>query len=73
MARTGDKVARLYFGGGIDLMLPPDIDLEDEEAVDEARDAALLAALADGTFTEAVEIADSDVGTLDASNHVRNA
>ena len=68
MANPGDKVVRLYFGGTLDLVLPPDIDLDDEEAVAEARDTLMLAALADGTFTEAVNVDDSETGIVGFCN-----
>lgn len=73
MAQPGDRILRLHITGTLDLKVPDYIeDAESEEFEGIGRDAAIMAALNDGTWTEATGVEESEFGVLSDSGYVRS-
>ncbi len=68
--RPGTRVLRLHLTGVLDLMIPALLN-EDDAGWDAWFDAALAAAFEDGRWADAVSIARSEVGHIDAHGRFR--
>ena len=66
----GTRVLRLHLSGVLDLMIPALLD-EDDPGWDAWFEAALAAAFEDGRWADAVSIARSEVGHIDAHGRSR--